>query len=63
MARIERRCTRCGAFDDRESWSSGEEASSKGAFDKPWTCTTCAWTEFDLEDKDAQQAKEPATSA
>ena len=62
MAHIERRCTRCGAFDDRESWSSSDDAS-KNAFEKPWTCTTCAWTEFDLEDKDAQGAQEPATSA
>jgi len=48
MARHVRQCTQCRAIDDRSEWSSPEQAADDGAFNDPWTCATCAWTEFDL---------------
>lgn len=50
MARLVRMCTQCGATDDRRSWASADEAADEGAFSAPWTCATCAWTEFELVD-------------
>jgi hypothetical protein len=48
MARLVKMCTQCGATDDRHVWKSADEAAEAGAFKDPWTCSTCAWTEFDL---------------
>jgi hypothetical protein len=53
MARLVRLCTQCGAIDDRRAWSSADEAADQGAFAEPWTCSTCAWTEFDLVEEAA----------
>jgi hypothetical protein len=58
MAHLSRKCTRCGSFDTRESWSSEAEAASKGAFEGSWTCSTCAWNEFELVDRDAEPVGE-----
>ena len=48
MANYVRKCTSCGALDDSASWESAEKAADDGVFSQPWTCATCAWTEFDL---------------
>lgn len=50
-----RKCEKCGNIDDREQWSSANDAADKGAFQN-WTCPSCAWTEFDLVDADAEAA-------
>jgi len=51
-----RKCEKCGNIDDREQWSSTNEAADKGAFQN-WTCPSCAWTEFDLVEADAEGAR------
>jgi predicted nucleic-acid-binding Zn-ribbon protein len=51
-----RKCEKCGNVDDREQWSSASEAADQGAFQN-WTCPSCAWTEFELVDSDAEAAK------
>jgi predicted nucleic-acid-binding Zn-ribbon protein len=51
-----RKCEKCGNVDDREQWSSASEAADQGAFQN-WTCPSCAWTEFELIDSDAEAAK------
>jgi predicted nucleic-acid-binding Zn-ribbon protein len=51
-----RKCEKCGNVDDSEQWSSASEAADKGAFQN-WTCPSCAWTEFELIDADAEAAK------
>ena len=48
-----RKCDKCGRVDDRDSWSSAAEAADQGAFES-WTCPTCAWTEFDLVEKEEE---------
>jgi predicted nucleic-acid-binding Zn-ribbon protein len=50
-----RKCEKCGKVDDREQWSSPDEAANQGAFQN-WTCPNCAWTEFDLVDAQAETA-------
>ena len=60
MARLVRMCTQCGATDSRQAWSSSDEAAEAGAFKEPWTCSMCAWTEFDLvEAPSAQGSPDP----
>jgi hypothetical protein len=60
MASLIRVCTQCDATDDRQSWSSTDEAADAGVFKAPWTCSTCAWTEFDLvESPSAEGAPDP----
>ncbi len=61
MARVTRRCSQCGSFDPRESWSSIDEATKSGAIEKAWACSTCAWTEFDLVERETETAKEPVS--
>jgi hypothetical protein len=61
MTRISRKCTRCGSYDSRDSWSSAEEATKQGVFQREWTCATCAWTVFELEDREQATPREPAT--
>jgi hypothetical protein len=51
-----RKCERCGKVDDRQEWSSPDQAAKDGAFDH-WACATCAWTEFDLVDAEAERAE------
>jgi hypothetical protein len=63
MARVTRKCTQCGSLDTRESWSSVDEATKAGAFQKAWTCSTCAWTEFDLVEHETEAAKEAAPAS
>ena len=45
-----RKCDKCGSIDNRQTWSSADDAAKQGAFNN-WTCPTCAWTEFDLVDE------------
>lgn len=58
MARLMRKCSQCGTIDPKQSWSSLDDATKQGAFDKPWTCPSCAWPEFEL----AESEEEPATA-
>jgi hypothetical protein len=63
MARFTRKCTQCGSIDTHEIWSLVDEATKKGAFQRAWACSTCAWTEFDLVDHETETATETATSS
>ncbi len=58
MARLVRKCAQCGTLDSKQTWSSADDAAKQGAFDGTWTCSTCAWTEFDL----VEAEEEPATA-
>jgi hypothetical protein len=53
MARMARQCTQCGAVDSRTTWASADEAAKQGAFDGKWSCSSCAWTDFELVEADA----------
>jgi ssDNA-binding Zn-finger/Zn-ribbon topoisomerase 1 len=57
MAHLMRKCSQCGATDTKQSWSSLDEATKQGAFDKAWTCPNCAWTEFELAEAEEEPAK------
>ena len=48
-----RKCEKCGSLDNRQSYSSTDEAAKQDAF-TGWTCPTCAWTEFDLVEQDEE---------
>jgi hypothetical protein len=62
MAKLVRQCSQCGSVDSKMSWSSADEAAKHGAFDGKWSCSSCAWTDFELVDADeAAQAQQPAT--
>jgi predicted nucleic-acid-binding Zn-ribbon protein len=56
-----RKCTKCGAVDSRNAWDSPADAAKDEAFDGQWTCTTCAWTEFDLVETETERAGQPET--
>ena len=56
MARMIRKCSQCGAIDDRRTWSSLDEATDQGAFDGNWTCASCAWSEFELVEAEEESA-------
>jgi hypothetical protein len=58
MAHLMRKCSQCGTIDPRQTWTSLDEATKQEAFDKPWTCPSCAWPEFEL----AESEQEPATA-
>jgi hypothetical protein len=63
MAHLMRKCSQCGTKDTKQSWASLDEATKQGAFDKAWTCPSCAWPEFELAEADKEPAKadkEPA---
>jgi hypothetical protein len=62
MASLVRQCTQCGAIDSKATWSSADEASKQGVFDGKWSCSSCAWTEFDLVDAD-ESAREAQSSS
>jgi hypothetical protein len=63
MAQLIRKCTNCGTIDERMTWKSTEDAARQGAFTEPWTCGSCAWSEFDLVDADeAGREQEPAAT-
>jgi hypothetical protein len=57
MARLIRKCSQCGAKDSSKSWSSTDDAAKQGAFEQNWTCPSCAWTEFELEEADEEPAR------
>ena len=59
MARLVRQCTQCGVLDMRGSWASFDDAAKENVFDRPWTCSSCAWTEFELTQTDEQEATVP----
>jgi predicted nucleic-acid-binding Zn-ribbon protein len=50
-----RKCDKCGNLDNRQTWSSADDAAKDGAFNS-WTCPTCAWTEFDLVEAEEEPA-------
>lgn len=54
-----RKCEKCGRLDDREQFSSAQDAADQGAF-QAWTCPNCAWTEFDLVDEQTEAAPTPS---
>jgi hypothetical protein len=56
MARLVRKCSQCGSVDTRNSWTSTDDAAKKNAFDGKWSCSSCAWTDFELVDADAEGA-------
>ena len=41
------RCTKCGSLDTRATYTDAVDAADMGAL-SAWTCSTCAWTEFEL---------------
>ena len=57
MARLIRKCSQCGTLDARNQWSSADDAAKKGAFDEKWTCSACAWSEFELVEADEEPAR------
>jgi hypothetical protein len=57
MAQLMRKCSQCGATDTRQAWASLDEATKQGAFDRPWTCPSCAWPEFELAEGEQEPAK------
>lgn len=63
MAQLMRKCSQCGTVDTRNAWSSPADAAKDGAFEGKWSCASCAWTEFDLveSDADVQQPQSAAT--
>jgi len=63
MARLVRKCTQCGHLDERTTWGSIDQASKDGAFDGTWTCSSCAWSEFDLVEVDEQREEQRASTA
>jgi hypothetical protein len=58
-----RKCTQCGTVDARTTWTSPADAAKDGAFNGKWACSSCAWTEFDLFEADADQVNQPETAA
>jgi hypothetical protein len=59
MARMARQCAQCGAVDSRTTWASADEAAKSGAFDSKWSCSSCAWTDFELVEADGDAAQQP----
>ena len=57
MARLVRKCSECGTLDTRQTWASAEEAAKQGAFDDKWTCSSCAWSEFELAEAEEEPAR------
>jgi hypothetical protein len=58
MARMARQCAQCGAVDSRTTWASAEEAAKQGAMDGKWSCSSCAWTDFELVEADGDAAEQ-----
>jgi hypothetical protein len=64
MAKLVRQCAQCGSVDSKMSWSSADEAAKQGAFDGKWSCSSCAWTDFELVEADeAGKPQEPQQTA
>jgi hypothetical protein len=57
-----RKCTQCGTVDARSAWDSPADAAKDGAFNGKWACASCAWTEFDLFEADAEQVDQHQTA-
>lgn len=58
MAQMMRQCAQCGTLDRRKAWGSADEAARDRAFEEAWTCSSCAWTEFELVEAEAEPAEE-----
>jgi len=54
MAEMVRKCAQCGTVDRKFSWKSVADATGNPEFERPWTCGSCAWTEFELVSSDAE---------
>lgn len=52
MAIVVRRCTKCGNFDSKYTWSSMDAAVKDGALPREWACPNCAWPEAELVEID-----------
>ncbi len=50
-----RKCEKCGTVDERQTWTTADEAAQKGAFEQ-WSCPMCAWSEFELVDAEEARA-------
>lgn len=61
MSDLMRKCSQCGTVDTRASWKSADDAAKDGTFNRPWTCASCAWTEFELVEVEPTPA-EPQTT-
>jgi hypothetical protein len=58
MARLVRKCSQCGSLDNRKTWASHDDAAREGAMDERWTCSSCAWSEFELvEEQERESAR------
>jgi ribosomal protein S27AE len=62
MPKLIRKCSQCGTVDSRASWSSPADAAKDNAFNRPWACGSCAWTEFELAESETEQANPEATA-
>jgi hypothetical protein len=62
MPKLIRKCSQCGTVDSRASWSSAADAAKDDAFTRPWACSSCAWTEFELVESEAEPANPEATA-
>ena len=62
MPKLVRKCSQCGTVDSRASWPSAADAAKDDAFTRPWACGSCAWTEFELVEDDAEPANPEATA-
>jgi len=56
MARIARKCTKCGAIDARRTGESTEKAAEDDALGD-WTCPSCAWPEAELVTAEPEAAE------
>jgi hypothetical protein len=56
MAQLVRKCEKCGTTDTKQAWHSMDEATKDGAFEKSWTCPSCAWPEFELVPSEQEPA-------
>lgn len=62
MAKLVRKCSQCGSVDSKTSWSSTDEAAKQGALEGKWSCSSCAWTDFELVEADeTEQPQQTAT--
>ena len=58
MAIVVRRCTKCGNFDSKYTWSSMDAAAKDGALPPDWACPNCAWPEAELVEIDGSVAED-----
>ena len=56
MARVARKCTKCGSLDARRTWASNEEAVKEDALER-WTCPSCAWPDAELVEAEPEVAR------